>query len=567
MNPTLLTLLLSLTLLSGLLLVPTLAYTCTTASNLNYTRVPTWTNCYQQYDGSIAGNNIPTLTNCWWGQCGPWTYNYSLLGFVKTGTYNFGYCYYTIEGGATRCYTQCSSAGGGGGGAGGGCGGPNNDCTLKDYYFNCDTTGSKRYCDYLDGYNSCGASTPLVINIYDPCHLYCASCTAVNTNVQCQSCTHAYNMSYLWLNWPDTSYNVCDLTCPTRSDNLYTGQYINNTANLTCSWCPTTCSRCTDFNSTYCRTCLTTAYLLANRALCLTTFPSDTISCAAADYVCVTTCPSNLYFPLSQANTNTITYDWAFYNSDTYVRQTNVCYLCHRYCYTCTNKYDYSCTACASGFFKWQQYGNRCGYFCKEGSFSVGGLVGEYVDPVFSFSPTTGTNYTGYRQCKLCDAGCQYCASSSSTCYQCQDNYFLLDDRSSCTTTFNCPICTGVSDGCAARDKLCRINNCPANFYFPVYRTGYTNDSSATNAKYLFFTQAATATLSYSTNYYAGSSDPRTVNTSTWSPNTTASTFYRYNTNFCKLCDYRCMTCFGPTNFQCNSCVNLFYKWTTATVC
>lgn len=27
------------------------------------------------------------------------------------------------------------------------------------------------------------------------------------------------------------------------------------------------------------------------------------------------------------------------------------------------------------------------------------------------------------------------------------------------------------------------------------------------------------------------------------------------------------MTCFGPTNSQCNSCVNLFYKWTNATVC
>ena len=33
------------------------------------------------------------------------------------------------------------------------------------------------------------------------------------------------------------------------------------------------------------------------------------------------------------------------------------------------------------------------------------------------------------------------------------------------------------------------------------------------------------------------------------------------------MCDYRCMKCFGPTNFQCTSCVNRYYKWTNASTC
>lgn len=33
------------------------------------------------------------------------------------------------------------------------------------------------------------------------------------------------------------------------------------------------------------------------------------------------------------------------------------------------------------------------------------------------------------------------------------------------------------------------------------------------------------------------------------------------------MCDYRCMKCFGPTNFQCTVCVNGFYRFTDSQTC
>lgn len=97
-----------------------------------------------------------------------------------------------------------------------------------------------------------------------------------------------------------------------------------------------------------------------------------------ADYYCVNPCPNNLYFEVAQSQTATTKYDWSNNNADSNVRTTNICYLCHRYCFTCTDKFDYTCSACAFSYFKWQQgfYGNRCNYFCNEGNYTAGGLVG-----------------------------------------------------------------------------------------------------------------------------------------------------------------------------------------------
>lgn len=42
---------------------------------------------------------------------------------------------------------------------------------------------------------------------------------------------------------------------------------------------------------------------------------------------------------------------------------------------------------------------------------------------------------------------------------------------------------------------------------------------------------------------------------------------YRKYTNFCMLCDSRCIQCTGPLNTQCGMCRNNYYKWVTHTVC
>ena len=42
---------------------------------------------------------------------------------------------------------------------------------------------------------------------------------------------------------------------------------------------------------------------------------------------------------------------------------------------------------------------------------------------------------------------------------------------------------------------------------------------------------------------------------------------YRKGSNFCMLCDYRCIQCTGPINLQCSTCRDQFYKWVTHTNC
>lgn len=173
---------------------------------------------------------------------------------------------------------------------------------------------------------------------------------------------------------------------------------------------------------------------------------------------------------------------------------TNVCYLCHRYCLTCTNQYDYTCTSCADSYYLWRQYSTRCNYYCNEGVYTSGGIRGEYVVA------------TSNRVCGICDIGCKFCASSSSKCYICQDSHFLVDNKATCAATFTCKQCinsTVVTDGCAANDNYCRANNCPAFFYFRVNRTSTGNKhDDPTNNLYTSFTQAPGEGVDTSLNNY-----------------------------------------------------------------
>lgn len=188
--------------------------------------------------------------------------------------------------------------------------------------------------------------------------------------------------------------------------------------------------------------------------------------------------------------------------------------------------------------------------------------MGEYIAPV-----TSDAN----RACAVCDAGCQFCASSSSTCYVCQNNYYLIDDRATCLSTFTCQQCqlsgSGgvITDGCQSRDKYCRTS-CPAQFYYTLYTSwnGGSGDTLTTSSKFDYFTNASS--MDNTVNGYQ-SGTTRTSTSSWTSPTPNSNVLYRRLTNICKLCDYRCILCFGPSNFNCTQCVNNYYKWTTASVC
>ena len=471
-------------------------YSCANRLDNGYMDDYTWMTCYQTQNGHIAGRVHGSLSQTWWGQTGDqWnTYNYNNLYFYHAANRNRVWNWYYDNSGT--CRTCCDSC----------CCGCGRSCSnYQVRYF----SNYGNYWSYYwqSDYNSHDSKT---LKIYNPCHPYCSSCNAKWSKTSCDSCFQTYHNAYKWLSYPDITYRRCDTYCRDRTvDNLYRGQYIKTTNDPNCYWCNTTCSKCEDLNGgNYCRTCITTAYLLASYSLCTSTFPQDSSNCHV-DYHCVNPCPNNLYFELSEANAKTPTYDWSYYNSDANVRDTNVCYLCHRFCLTCTNKYDYTCSACAYSFYKWQQYSNRCNYYCREGVYTAGGTKGEFIDATYGADP--------HRRCSTCDTGCKYCATTSSTCYQCQDNYYLLDDKAECLAQYTCAQCqsTGsggaVTDGCHSVNKHCRASNCPIFFYFEVSRTGSNNYASTAN-KYKFFTE--NETMNYGNNGYLPSSDSRTTNSS-----------------------------------------------------
>lgn len=430
--------------------------------------------------------------------------------------------------------------------------------TAAAYYNYCDTYCPNRASDY----KYTGQYIPYTNSgVCYWCSSLCAWCADYSGGTKCFACVQN---SYLWLNYTDATYFYCSTSCPNRrADNVYPGQYIANAADHTCTFCNATCSWCADYSGgNTCYTCITTAYLLANHALCVSSFPYDNGYCYP-DYECISTfCPTNLYFKLPQSSTTLSKYPWTSTSSNTYLTWTNVCYLCHVYCLQCTDNLDSTCSKCSGSYYKWQQaaYGNRCNYYCIEGSQSVGGLLGEYVDP---------TTSVANRACVVCAAGCQFCAYAAAQCYVCQNNYYLIDDKSTCTSTFNCPQClntTLVTDGCQTVDKYCRTT-CPTFFYFTLYLSvnGGSGDLLVTNSRYDYFTNASS--LDNTINGYEASGTARSSPSDWVSPTPNTNILYRRLSNICKLCDFRCMKCFGPSNFNCTLCVDNYYLWTNAPVC
>lgn len=261
-----------------------------------------------------------------------------------------------------------------------------------------------------------------------------------------------------------------------------------------------------------------------------------------------------------------------------YRLKTNICRMCDFRCMQCYGPYNNNCTNCVNNQFKWNQYPDICHHYCPEGQYTaVTGLVGELILPL---SINT-------RICTKCDPGCQFCSYATNNCSMCQDNYFLIDDKAECEATYNpttCPRCnfqttsftlfgstyTGdvvVNEGCQSRDSICQQTKCPDFFYFELYRTySSTSELSSTNPRYNFFTQ--NKSLDRRINGYSdNSSDPRVRVTAPTSPSPDSGYYYRQKTNLCKMCDYRCMKCYGPSNFNCTMCVNNYYKWVQIDVC
>ena len=108
-----------------------------------------------------------------------------------------------------------------------------------------------------------------------------------------------------------------------------------------CRLCDPLCTKCVGPTSNDCKACVNSAALIVNYNKCLTTFPLNQSLCQA-DFKCLTTCPKP-YYKLMM-NLIDASYSFTGYNDVTYKNMTNICFLCHAYCLTCTNRHDSTCT-------------------------------------------------------------------------------------------------------------------------------------------------------------------------------------------------------------------------------
>ena len=112
--------------------------------------------------------------------------------------------------------------------------------------------------------------------------------------------------------------------------------------------------------------------------------------------------------------------------------------------------------------------------------------MGEFKDPLVD-NIATGI---GDRYCSLCHANCVLCTQSSTHCYLCKDNLYLLDLNAECKprfTTGRTPTCTKCMDAayntCGnstyAPDNQC-ISSCPEFMYYPTAKC--TGDTTCTDS-------------------------------------------------------------------------------------
>lgn len=262
-------------------------YTCGQVVNNGWVNSYGWGNCYQASDGNVIGTSHGSLTDCFWWGCASWNYDYNGdISFMYSGStyWRQWNCYYHSS---STCCNNCGNCGN--------CGG-----SWSCYRYWCAWDAWDNYYCYYDFNYNYYCDDSLTTYVYTPCHPYCNSCTVSWRYDYCQSCRHDTSRAYLWLNWPDTGYQICYTYCPRRTDNAYKGMYIAATGDLTCSWCSALCSWCADLNAGgYCYTCITSAYLIDNYAECTATFPYDSYCYTNKQCVSDSTgggCPIELYF-------------------------------------------------------------------------------------------------------------------------------------------------------------------------------------------------------------------------------------------------------------------------------
>lgn len=131
--------------------------------------------------------------------------------------------------------------------------------------------------------------------------------------------------------------------------------------------CHYLCNSCTvKWSASNCQSCYSTAALMKSYTTCTSRFSSTEGTCYA-DNQCLTSCPTTFYFWLDKSLTNTPTYSLTYNNAA--LTNSHFCYLCHKFCKTCSNHDDNTCSTCIDTYYKWQQSRSVCSYYCPEGTY------------------------------------------------------------------------------------------------------------------------------------------------------------------------------------------------------
>ncbi|EAR90500.2 zinc finger lsd1 subclass family protein (macronuclear) [Tetrahymena thermophila SB210] len=325
---------------------------------------------------------------------------------------------------------------------------------------------------------------------------YCTTNCAV---CNAQGCTNCQTDFYL--------YNFqCLSQCPSN--------YAPD-ARQSCQPCDATCLTCTlPQSSTSCKTCKPNTYL-------------------NPDNSCQSTCP-NYFWP----NTINLT-----------------CQTCDTTCYNCKSPGDQnSCTICSGNLYL---SNNQCISTCPPGTFPLKQTNNNICQPCDSSCKTC--NGQNSNNCQSCQAPNLFYQASSSTCVQsCNTDQYKNTINQTCSTCNSvCATCSGPNNNnclsCTGNLFLYQnqcLPNCPNGYFNNINNNTcnlcdsscYTCNGSAPNNCLSCQLQRYFNPVSYQCVY--------TCNSNQYANPTSAQ---------CKSCDSKCMTCNGPLETQCTSCINGLY--------
>ncbi|EAR84803.2 zinc finger lsd1 subclass family protein (macronuclear) [Tetrahymena thermophila SB210] len=356
------------------------------------------------------------------------------------------------------------------------------------------------------------------------------NCQQCNDSTKCQKCMPGYGLynSQCYQPCPDSFWNnqgictACDSSCLNCSGSsssqctackpgtfLYNNscvkscpdiQYYPDTQNNICKQCDASCYKCqSPGDKKSCTQCQPT-FLLNGE--CLSNCPDQYYKsgnvCKPCDSTCLTCSGPNpdqciTCLPPKKLQTKNNTCSLTCPDTDQY-QDSNKCINCDSTCASCSAAGPNSCTKCKSPLFLDT---NKCVPSCPNGQFA-------------DLSDLT---------CKPCDSNCLTCSNSSIQCLTCQKPLIFQPKTKQCVNSCDDnQYFDSVSNSCLSCDSNCKgcINSS-------------TQCTSCNPPNYL---KLSTCTSDCGKNQYGDSADQK-----------------------CKPCDTTCLTCSGPNDNQCITCV------------